>query len=234
MRPRPDLEFIVLDPSRSKTCAGVEHVRHGALWLARQGLVARIGRPGGGHVAAGRWRGCRYLSLLGSPWLRVNAVAASVTIDSAATVAATAHAAAPIAVAAAPVAAVAAAPVAAVAAASLLPTERPRGRPAGTAASAVATSLAIATAAITITTCSTTALITITSLAFATAAITITTTALSLAGAFPAASLSSTVARAPSGGSSGTTARIHHASPVHAAADFARPARDRCLSDRGC
>ena len=203
MRPRPDLEFIVLDPSRSKTCAGVEHVRHGALWLARQGLVARIGRPGGGHLAAGRWRGCRYLSLLGSPWLRVNAVAASVTIDSAATVAATAHAAAPIAVAAAPVAAVAAAPVAA---ASLLPTERPRGRPAGTAASAVATSLAIATAAITITTCSTTALITITSLAFATAAITITTTALSLAGAFPAASLSSTVARAPSGGASSTTA----------------------------
>ena len=154
-------------------------------------MVARIGRPGGGHLAAGRWRGCRYLSLLGSPWLRVNAVAASVTIDSA--------------VAAAPVAAVAAAPVAAVAAASLLPTERPRGRPAGTAASAVATSLAIATAAITITTCSTTALIT-TSLAFATAAITITTTALSLAGAFPAASLSSTVARAPSGGASSTTA----------------------------
>ena len=143
-------------------------------------MVARIGRPGGGHLAAGRWRGCRYLSLLGSPWLRVNAVAASVTIDSAAT-------------------------VAAVAAASLLPTERPRGRPAGTAASAVATSLAIATAAITITTCSTTALIT-TSLAFATAAITITTTALSLAGAFPAASLSSTVARAPSGGASSTTA----------------------------
>jgi len=168
-------------------------------------LVARIGRPGGRLIAAGRWRGCRYLSLLGSPWLRVNAVAASVTIDSAATVAATAHAAAPIAVAAAPVAAVAAAPVAAVAAASLLPTERPRGRPAGTAASAVATSLAIATAAITITTCSPTALIT-TSLAFATAALTITTTALSLAGAFPAASLSSTVARAPSGGASSTTA----------------------------
>ena len=45
-----------------------------------------------------------------------------------------------------------------------------------------------------------------TSLAFATAAITITTTALSLAGAFPAASLSSTVARAPSGGASSTTA----------------------------
>ena len=125
-------------------------------------MVARIGRPGGGHLAAGRWRGCRHLPLLGRPWLRVDAVAAiTITTRSTTSVAATPRAAA---------------------------------------------------------TSTTTA---------------VTTTALSFARAFAAASLSSTVARAPSGGASDTTARIHPPSPVHAAADFAT-ARDRCLSGRGC